>query len=74
MRPKNREDQHREDQIQITVWKDGESQKREVGQHQEDGTLGSWFKVTVSGLVPTALDYSETQQKETHNEQDKSVA
>ncbi|KAM7338605.1 hypothetical protein ACRRTK_002089 [Alexandromys fortis] len=46
VRPKNREDQHREDQIQITVWKDGESQKRDMGQHQEDGTLGSWFKVT----------------------------
>ncbi|CAO2622978.1 Nuclear RNA export factor 2 [Lemmus lemmus] len=47
VRPKNREDQHVEDQIQITVWRDGKSQKREVGRHPEDRTLGSWFKVTI---------------------------
>lgn len=63
-----------EDQIQITLWRDGKPQEREVEQHRENRTLGSWFKVTVSVFVPTALDYFETQQKETHSEPDKSVA
>lgn len=45
-----------EDKIHITVWRDGKPQKRELGRHtEEDGTLGGWFKVTVSVLVTTAF-------------------
>ncbi|XP_037054950.1 nuclear RNA export factor 2-like [Peromyscus leucopus] len=48
VRRKSREDQHMEDKIHITVWRDGKPQKRELGRHtEEDGTLGSWFKVTI---------------------------
>ncbi|XP_036031363.1 nuclear RNA export factor 2-like [Onychomys torridus] len=47
MRRKSREDQHMEDKSHITVWKDGKPQKRELGRRTEDGTLGSWFKVTI---------------------------
>ncbi|XP_051035388.1 nuclear RNA export factor 2-like [Phodopus roborovskii] len=47
MRRKSREDQHMKNKIHITVWRDGKPQKKEVRQHTEDGTLGSWFKVTI---------------------------
>uniref|UniRef100_A0A8C8VUV3 Nuclear RNA export factor 7 n=1 Tax=Peromyscus maniculatus bairdii TaxID=230844 RepID=A0A8C8VUV3_PERMB len=48
VRRKSREDQHMEDKIHITVWRDGKPQKRELGRHtEEDGTLGGWFKVTI---------------------------
>lgn len=62
-----------EDQIHITVWRDEKAQKREVEQFTEDGTLESWFKVTVSVLVTSALDFPEVQEKEDLSEQDKSV-
>ncbi|EDM06992.1 rCG38056, isoform CRA_b [Rattus norvegicus] len=46
-RRKSREEEHVEDQIHITVWRDEKAQKREVEQFTEDGTLESWFKVTI---------------------------
>ncbi|XP_052026713.1 nuclear RNA export factor 2-like [Apodemus sylvaticus] len=46
-RRRSREEDHVEDQIHITVWRDDKPQEREVGQVTEDGILESWFKVTV---------------------------
>uniref|UniRef100_A0A8C8UG87 Nuclear RNA export factor 7 n=1 Tax=Peromyscus maniculatus bairdii TaxID=230844 RepID=A0A8C8UG87_PERMB len=52
VRRKSREDQHMEDKIHITVWRDGKPQKRELGRHtEEDGTLGGWFKVTPARMA-----------------------
>lgn len=62
-----------EDKIHITVWRDDKHQTRKVGQVTKDGTLGTWFKVTVSVLVTSALDLYEMQEKEEHSEQDESV-
>ncbi|XP_034341342.1 nuclear RNA export factor 2-like isoform X2 [Arvicanthis niloticus] len=56
-RRKSREEDHAEDQIHVTVWRDDKFHKREVGQFPEDETLGSWFKIT----IPCGRKYDKTQ-------------
>lgn len=56
-RRKSREEEHMEDQIHITVWRDDKAQKREVEQFTEDGTLESWFKV----MIPCGRKCDKTQ-------------
>lgn len=38
------------------MWRAGKNLKREMGENTQDGTPGSWFKVTVSVLARPALD------------------
>ena len=45
-----------------TVWEDNKVES-ELGLVAENGTLGSWFKVTVSILIRSALGLSEYPSK-----------
>ncbi|XP_029329340.1 nuclear RNA export factor 2-like isoform X2 [Mus caroli] len=56
-RHRSREEEHMEDQIHVTVQRDDKPEQREAGQFTENGTLGSWFKVT----VPCGRKYDKIQ-------------
>ncbi|XP_045645434.1 nuclear RNA export factor 2-like [Ursus americanus] len=45
-----------EGHIHITVWRAGKNLKREMGENTQDGTPGSWFKVT----IPYGRKYDKT--------------
>lgn len=38
------------------MWRDRKTLRREMGENTQDGTPGSWFKITVSVLARSALD------------------
>ncbi|XP_038306400.1 nuclear RNA export factor 2-like isoform X6 [Canis lupus familiaris] len=44
---KRRVKRHNEGHIHITVWKGRKNLKKEVGENTQDGTSGSWFKITI---------------------------
>uniref|UniRef100_A0A8C0K316 Nuclear RNA export factor 2-like n=1 Tax=Canis lupus dingo TaxID=286419 RepID=A0A8C0K316_CANLU len=44
---KRRVKRHNEGHIHITVWKGRKTLKKEVGENTQDGTSGSWFKITI---------------------------
>ncbi|KAF0875948.1 NXF2 factor, partial [Crocuta crocuta] len=55
-RNKRRAKWNNEGHIHITVWKDREPLKREMGKNTQDGTPGSWFKIT----IPCGGKYDKT--------------
>ncbi|XP_058569597.1 nuclear RNA export factor 2-like isoform X2 [Neofelis nebulosa] len=46
-RNKRRAKWHNEGHIHITVWRDRKLLKRQMGENTQDGTPGSWFKITI---------------------------
>uniref|UniRef100_A0ABI7YH19 Nuclear RNA export factor 3 n=1 Tax=Felis catus TaxID=9685 RepID=A0ABI7YH19_FELCA len=49
---------HNEGHIHVTVWRDRKPLKREMRENTQDGTPGSWFKITVS--IPYGGKYEKT--------------
>ncbi|XP_032255389.1 nuclear RNA export factor 2-like [Phoca vitulina] len=55
-RYKRRVKRQNEDHIHITVWRDRKTLRREMGENTQDGTPGSWFKIT----IPYGRKYDKT--------------
>ncbi|XP_042830173.1 nuclear RNA export factor 2 isoform X3 [Panthera tigris] len=55
-RNKRRAKWHNEGHIHITVWRDRKLLKRQMGENTQDGTPGSWFKIT----IPCGGKYDKT--------------
>ncbi|XP_035581541.1 nuclear RNA export factor 2-like isoform X2 [Zalophus californianus] len=55
-RDKRRVKRQREGHIHITVWRERKTLRREMGENTQDGTPGSWFKIT----IPYGRKYDKT--------------